>query len=99
MLYDKITRYMHIKYIQRIELELLQKPPTLTQEKHVIYKPNTIHIEGFLQLLECIYVKAPYHCPTTFIRDVNVDMLENTLSLKQLKDHIYSNLFGNHNNL
>jgi hypothetical protein len=30
MLYDKITHYMHIKYIQRMELELLQQPPTLT---------------------------------------------------------------------
>ncbi len=97
MLYDKITHYMHIKYIQRMELELLQ--PTLTHKKHVIYKPLTIHIESFFQLFKCIYIKAPYHCPTTFIRDFNVDMLENTSSLKQLKHHIDSNLFGNHNNL
>ncbi len=99
MFYDKITDYMHIKYIQRMELEILQQPLTLTQEKHVIYKPPTIHIESFLQLLECIYVKALYHCPTTFICDFNVDMLENISSLKQLKDHIYIDLFGNHNNL
>jgi hypothetical protein len=30
MLYGKITHYMHIKYIQRMELELLQQPSTLT---------------------------------------------------------------------
>jgi hypothetical protein len=46
----------------------------------VIYKPLAIHIENFLQLLKCIYVKAPNHCFTIFIGDLNVGMLENTSS-------------------
>jgi len=45
-----------------------------------IYKPLAIHIENFLQLLKCIYVKALDHCFTIFIGDLNVDMLENTSS-------------------
>jgi len=45
-----------------------------------IYKPLAIHIDNFLQLLQCIYVKAPNHCFAIFIGDLNVDMLEKTSS-------------------
>jgi len=30
ILYDKKTHYMHIKHIQKMELNLLWQPPTLT---------------------------------------------------------------------
>jgi hypothetical protein len=52
MLYDKITHYLHIKYIQRMELELLQQPPTFTQKKKLFINPPTIHdIESFQKTL------------------------------------------------
>jgi hypothetical protein len=51
------------------------------------------HIEFFLQLLKCIYVKAPCHCPTIVIGDFNVDMLENISSLQKLKDYMQQHKF------
>lgn len=39
-----------------------------------IYKFSILHIENFLPLLKCIYIKAPHHCHIIFIGDFNVDI-------------------------
>jgi len=83
MFYDQNNTLNAHETHKKMELKLLQQLLILTQRTiHIlaIYKPLAIHIENFLQLLKCIYVKALDHCFTIFIGDLNVDMLENTSS-------------------
>jgi hypothetical protein len=51
------------------------------------------HIQGFLQPLKDIYVKASHYCSTIFIGDFNVDMLKNTIFSKQLTNYLHQRKF------
>ncbi len=86
-----------MKYLSKMELKLLQQFSTLTLEEQSmlllsINLPQHLLTFSF-NYLENIYAKAPHYCPTIFIGDFNVNMLENTLSSKQLPDYMQQHQF------
>jgi hypothetical protein len=86
-----------MKYLFKMELKLLQQISTLTLEEHFmlllsIKLPQHLLTFSF-NYLENIYAKAPHYCPTIFIGDFSVNMLENISSSKQLPNYMQQHQF------
>ncbi len=81
-----------MKYLSKMELKLLQQFSTLTvKEQSMLLLSINLpqHLLKFsFNYLKNIYAKAPHYCPTIFTADFSVNMLQNTLSSKQLPDYM-----------